>query len=119
MAIDINNINWDDLEWEEVREGIRRKTYQGEQATVTYNEAYRGHEIRPHSHPAEQIVVWTEGECDFYVDGVVRKMTGGSIMSIPGNAEHYVIITGDGPNYNFDIFVPARREYGYGVKKKK
>ena len=119
MAININAINWDELKQQTVRKGLRRKTYHGENITITYNEAMPGMELFPHSHPHEQLVYWLSGSSDFSVDGVVYPMKAGSVMAIPPNVEHFGNTTGNEPAVNIDVFVPIRSEYEASEKIEK
>lgn len=116
-AVNPFSINWEELEWEEVREGIRRKVVHTMGCTITYNEAKKGHLVRPHSHPHEQICLWLSGASNFTVDGVVHHLTAGSVLEIPGGVEHYSDCVSDEPAFNFDIFCPVRPEYPASKKK--
>ena len=118
--MDIDLINWDDLEWADVEPGLRRKTYHGDGITVTLHESMPGTEMPPpHSHVHEQIAYYLSGNSDFMVDGVVYKMKAGSIMAIPPNVPHCGHATGTEPAVNLDIFVPQRPEHKASERKKK
>ena len=117
--MNIDAINWDDLEWATVRPGLKRKTYHGDGVTVTFNEAMPGMELFPHSHVHEQVVYWLSGSSNFTVDGKVYPMKAGSIMAIPPNVQHFGNTTGTEPAVNIDIFVPQRPEYLASERKKK
>ncbi len=114
--MNINILNWEELEWTNVRDKIRRKVFTGKGATVTYGEIIPGNVPGPHKHLYEQIVLITKGECDFYVGGVAYPLKAGSIMSVPPNVEHYIVAKGDIPVINLDIFIPRRPEYQQSKK---
>ena len=76
--------------------------------TLQLGQIWPGHEKRPHRHEYEQIAMIFTGECNFYVDGVAYHLTGGCVMSIPSNAEHYIEVIGNDPVYALDIFWPKR-----------
>ena len=106
-----NCSNWNEMEWEVVREGVRRKAFTGEGATVAVNELMPGHAPRPHAHIHEQIVYIMEGECDFHVEDKVYHLTPGGMLVVPPNVTHYAQVTSDCPVINLDIFTPKRPEY--------
>lgn len=101
-------LNWNKCEWHSHRAKTRGKCFQGENMTVQFGEITPGHEPGPHSHPYEQLVFIMQGVCDFYVDGVPYELTGGCLMSVPANVEHYIVAKGDVPVHNLDIFTPKR-----------
>jgi quercetin dioxygenase-like cupin family protein len=87
--MDIHAIDWNAQPWERVREGVERKAFSGEGATVSLNRLQPGHEPRPHNHPNEQIVY----------------------ILVPPNAQHWGVVVGDEPVLNLDVFTPKRAEY--------
>ncbi len=111
--LDLKGTNWDALAWERVRDGVQRKIFSGEGATVSLNRLQPGHEPRPHSHPHEQIVYIIEGQIDFHVgnDGAVHRLGPGGLLVLPPDIEHYGVVVGDVPVLNLDIFTPKRDEY--------
>ncbi len=101
-------VDWKDCEWKKSREKICGKCFQGNNMTLQLGQIWPGHEKRPHRHEYEQIAMIFTGECNFYVDGVAYHLTGGCVMSIPSNAEHYIEVIGNDPVYALDIFWPKR-----------
>ena len=89
------NINWDDLPWEHVREGVDRKAFSGEGATLALNRLMPGHEPRPHSHPHEQIAYIISGQIRFFVGGTEHLLGPGGVLQIPSNVEHWGEVVGD------------------------
>jgi quercetin dioxygenase-like cupin family protein len=108
------NGNWFEAEWEPVREGISRVVFgiSADGTTLSVADVRSGHETKPHSHPAQQVVVITQGTCVFHVGGEVYPVKKGSWIVIPSNVEHYIEVTdSEEPVINLDIFVPARPDY--------
>ena len=109
MAIEVDIMDMNKVEWTNIREKIRQVCYQGGQSmTVTLGEVTPGHTVGPHSHKYEQMVFILQGECDFYVDGVPRRLGPGCLMAIPPMVEHYICAVGEVPVLNMDIFTPKR-----------
>jgi quercetin dioxygenase-like cupin family protein len=109
--MDLKSVDWTAIPWERVREGVERKAFSGEGATVSLNRLQPGHEPRPHSHPHEQIVYILEGVIDFHVEDDVRRLGPGSLMVVPGGARHWGEVVGDVAVLNLDVFTPKREEY--------
>ena len=109
--MDLHAIDWNATPWERVREGVERKAFSGEGATVSLNRLQPGHEPRPHSHPHEQIVYIMEGCIDFHVEGRVTRLSAGGLLVIPGGAHHWGEVVGDRAVLNLDVFTPKRAEY--------
>jgi len=107
----INEIDWTLTPWEPVREGVERKAFSGEGATVSLNRLQPGHEPRPHSHPHEQIVYILAGQIDFHIGEEVRRLSAGGLLVIPPDVRHWGEVVGDEPVLNLDVFTPRRAEY--------
>lgn|GEM_PF-307440 len=102
-------MDFNTVEWTNVREKIRQVCYQGADfVTCTLGEVTPGHTVGPHSHKYEQLVFIMQGECDFYVDGVPYRLGPGCMMAIKPNVEHYIKAVGTVPVLNMDIFSPKR-----------
>ena len=56
----IHNGNWNELKEVVLREGVSRKAFTGEGATLAINYFKPGHSIMPHSHKHEQIAIIVE-----------------------------------------------------------
>lgn len=103
-----NPLDWKRCKWNKIRDKVDMLTYQGGSITTTLARLVPGHKANPHKHEYEQLVIILQGECDFYVDGVAYPMTAGCLLSIPPEAEHYVVAKGETPLLNLDIFYPKR-----------
>jgi quercetin dioxygenase-like cupin family protein len=109
--MDPQMINWDEMDWTHVREGVERKAFSGEGATIALNRLMPGHAPRPHAHPHEQIAYILSGRIRFYVGGDEHVLGPGSVLRIPPNVEHWGEVVGDEPVLNLDVFTPRRAEY--------
>ena len=109
--MNLHSIDWNTIPWERVREGVERKAFSGEGATVALNRLQPGHEPRPHSHPNEQIAYVISGTIDFHIGDEVVRVSGGGLLVIPPNANHWGVVVGDEPVLNLDVFTPKRSEY--------
>ncbi|MFQ3362850.1 MAG: quercetin dioxygenase-like cupin family protein [Woeseiaceae bacterium] len=103
--------NWDTIEGEEVRPGVSRKGFRGDQFMMVMNTLEPGMEINPHSHPFEQAVYIVQGKVRFHIGDEVFEGGPGSVIRIPPNIEHYAEPFGDEPVLNLDIFAPLREDY--------
>lgn len=103
--------NWAEIEEVFVREGVTRKAFSGEGATLALNCLQPDHEPMPHKHHFEQIVYILSGSVDFHVGEEVYRLTKGGLLVIPPNVMHHAVVVGDEPVYNLDIFTPKRSEY--------
>lgn len=104
-------MNWNEKDWTEVREGIVRKGLAGQMSTISVNKLQPGHEIRPHSHPHEQIAYIMSGQVDFHVGDEVFRLGPEELVVVPPNVTHYAQVVGDEEVVNLDVFAPSRPEY--------
>jgi quercetin dioxygenase-like cupin family protein len=110
--IDLKSLyNWDEMEWEIVRPGVKRKVFQAAGGTLVLNHLEPGHSPNPHSHAHEQIVYILQGKAEFTVDAKVFNLRSGSLLTLPPHAEHFARVTGRETLVNLDIFVPRREDY--------
>ncbi len=107
----IRSGNWNDLKEKVLREGVSRKAFTGEGATVAINYFKPGHSVAPHSHEHEQIAMILQGEAEFHIGDEVVRLSEGGIVVIPPNVEHYLQLVGDKEVVNLDVFTPKRPEY--------
>ena len=107
----IHHVDWNQVPWQNVREGVDRKSFTGEGGTLALHRLMPGHEPRPHSHPHEQIVYILAGQIDFHVAGEVQRLGPGGLLVVPPNTMHHGIVVGDEPVLNLDVFTPKRPEY--------
>jgi len=65
--MDLHQIDWENVPWEPVREGITRKAFSGNGATVALHKLMPKHEPKPHAHSYEQIVYILAGRIRFHI----------------------------------------------------
>jgi quercetin dioxygenase-like cupin family protein len=112
--VNVENVstdNWSSMPWEEVRPGVKRKVFTGEGATLSLNHIEPGHQPKPHSHIHEQVVYIIEGQCEFHVGNSVYPLAEGGLLCIPPSVEHFIVVSGDKPVVNLDVFTPKRSDY--------
>jgi len=107
-----HHLNWNEIGWETVRNGIKRKTFTGEGATLALHQIQPGHELLPHSHHYEQVVYMLAGTADFHVGDEVHRLQSGGLLVIPPNVIHYIEVIGEEEAIELDVFTPKRPEYG-------
>lgn len=107
----IHSGNWNDLKEKFLREGVTRKAFTGEGATVAINYFKPDHAPAPHSHKYEQIAMILKGKAKFNIGDEEVILSEGGIVVIPPNVEHYLQVIGDEDVENLDIFTPKRPEY--------
>ncbi|NPV69840.1 MAG: cupin domain-containing protein [Firmicutes bacterium] len=107
----INVSNWKDIEEVVVRQGVSRKAFTGEGATIAINWLQPGHKPAPHAHHFEQIVYIMKGKTRFHVGDEMFILEEGGLLVVPPNVMHYAEIIGDETVVNLDVFTPKREEY--------
>ncbi|WP_205672142.1 cupin domain-containing protein [Ammoniphilus sp. YIM 78166] len=103
--------NWEQIQEVIVREGVSRKGFSGEGATIAMNTLLPGHEPRPHSHHFEQIVYILSGKVKFHVGEESVILEEGGLLVVPPHVVHYAEVIGEETVLNLDIFTPKRAEY--------
>ena len=111
MTMNIPTIDWNSIPWTPVREGVERKGFTGEGATLALHRLHPGHAPKPHQHQFEQIVYILAGTIDFHVADQVIRLSAGGLLVVPPNTMHHGVVVGDEPVLNLDVFTPARPEY--------
>ena len=109
--MDVHKIDWNSIDWVNVREGVDRKGFTGAGATVALHRLMPGHEPKPHAHPHEQIAYIISGTMRFHVGGTAHLIGPGGLLVVPPNVEHWGEVVGDEPVLNLDVFSPSRPEY--------
>lgn len=109
--MDIHQIDWSQVEWKHLRPGVAQKAFSGAGATIAMHRMEPGNEPRPHKHEHEQLAYIASGTCDFHVGDQVVRMGPGSVIAIPPDVMHHLVVVGDEVVINIDVFTPARPEY--------
>ncbi len=116
MTAKARQINWEELAREAVRPGVTRSGFRGEQVLMVMNYLEPGMEVRPHSHPFEQIAYIVKGRMKFTVGEEVHELGPGGVIHIPPDAVHCGEPLGDELVMNLDIFSPIRDDYRHLVE---
>jgi quercetin dioxygenase-like cupin family protein len=103
---------WKDLPMTQVLGGkMDRAGFRGDHCLLTFNWIKPGMgRWKPHSHPFDQVVLTLAGTQILEIEGEAFKCPAGSIVRVPGNAEHTGWPDGDEPVLNIDVF-PLRPDY--------
>jgi quercetin dioxygenase-like cupin family protein len=102
---------WESLPREEVRPGVTRAAFRGDNALMVMNWLEPGMEVRPHSHPFEQLAYILAGRVRFTVGGEVVEVGAGEVLRIPPDVVHCGEPVGDETAINLDVFAPVRDDY--------
>jgi quercetin dioxygenase-like cupin family protein len=103
--------NWAELPKELVRRGVERAGFRGDNVICVLNWLTPGMEVRPHSHPFEQLVLILQGQVRIHVGDSHVDLGPQGILRIPPNEVHYAEPLGDEVVLNLDIFSPIREDY--------
>ncbi|TMV04345.1 cupin domain-containing protein [Brucella haematophila] len=109
--MNIHKVDWNSIPWTPVREGVERKAFSGEGATLALHRLKPGHEPKPHSHENEQIAYILAGTIRFTVGSEEHIVGPGGLLVIPPNVVHWGEVIGDEDVLNLDVFTPRRPEY--------
>ena len=107
--------NADQLGSREVREGVTRRVFTGDGATLAWTTLEPGHTPRPHSHEYEQIVYIVSGRVLFSVGDETAEMGPGDVLLVKGWIEHEMWVLEDTEFVAFlapvraDLHAPSRR----------
>lgn len=107
----IPTVDWSKIEWQPVRQGVERKAFSGDGATLALHRLKPGHAPRPHKHHYEQIVYILQGQLDFHVGGEVTRLGPGGLLVVPPDVMHHAEVVGTEDVLNLDVFTPRRPEY--------
>lgn len=111
--------NWGDLDREVVRRGVERAGFSGDNVLLVMNWLDPGMEVKPHSHPFEQVVFVVKGRMRFTVGDDVLEAEPGSLIRIPPDVVHCGEPIGNEQVLNLDVFSPIREDYRHLVEYQK
>ncbi|MFN3937141.1 MAG: cupin domain-containing protein [Gemmobacter sp.] len=111
MARGTRVYRWTDLPRETVRPGVSRAGFRGDNALVVMNWLEPGMEVRPHSHPFEQLAFILSGRVRFTIGADVVEVGPGEMVRIPPDVVHCGEPVGDEVAVNLDVFAPVRADY--------
>jgi quercetin dioxygenase-like cupin family protein len=90
--------------------GVDIHTTAGEKMMLSFVEFEPKSEVKPHSHPHEQMGLLLEGELTFIIGDERHVVQPGEMWRIPGGVVHSAI-AGDKPVKALDVFYPIREDY--------
>ncbi len=102
--------NFERLPADEVYEGVLRRSFSSEQATVTSYTFAPGATFPPHRHPQEQITLIESGDIEMSVGDHVESLSAGDWSVVEGDLEHGIRAGTEGARI-VAIVIP-RRESG-------
>ena len=111
MAGKTSVYRWSELPRETVRPGVTRTAFRGDNALMVMNWLEPGMEVRPHSHPFEQLAYILAGRVRFTVGDDVVEVGAGEVVRIPPDVVHCGEPMGDETAVNLDVFAPVREDY--------
>ncbi len=111
MAAQPNVYRWTELPREEVRKGVTRTAFRGDNALMVMNWLEPGMEVKPHSHPFEQLAYILAGRVRFTIGDAVVEVGAGEVVRIPPDVVHCGEPLGDEVAVNLDVFAPVREDY--------
>jgi len=86
----VHKVDWNAIEWKQIRKGVEQKAFSGSGATVAY------------------II---SGRMRFHIGQETHDIGPGGLLVIPSNVTHWGEVLGDEPVLNLDVFTPKRPEY--------
>jgi len=116
MADKARLYTWDELPKEVVRAGVERSGFRGDDVLLVMNWLTPGMDVKPHSHPFEQIAYVVQGHMKFVVGDDVFEVGPGSVIRIPADVVHCGEPIGDEVVLNLDVFNPIREDYRHLVE---
>jgi quercetin dioxygenase-like cupin family protein len=100
----------DDIEWETVGEGVKRKIMGYDDKIMLVHVDFEKGSIGPmHQHPHSQVTYVVSGSFDVTIDGKTQTLKAGDSFYIPTNALHGAICTSSGQL--IDVFSPIREDF--------
>jgi quercetin dioxygenase-like cupin family protein len=103
---------WDDMEKEEVIDGIQRRIITGDRMMLAHVYLKKGAVVPRHSHENEQLTYILEGALRFWIgeDGSeVVDVRAGEVLCIPSNIPHKAEALED--TLDVDVFNPPRQDW--------
>ena len=106
---------WDDLEREQMMEGIERRFIHGEKGMVAQVFLKQGAIVATHTHEAEQLTFIVEGHLRLWLGADEKRfdVRAGEVLVIPSNVPHRAEAIED--TYDLDIFAPPRQDWIEGT----
>ena len=102
--------NWNDVEEEQLKRGVRRRYIAGKSAMIARFELSKGEIVPEHAHHNEQVSYIVSGALKFVFDGKDEMIArGGDVVVIPSNVPHSAETLED--CVAIDVFSPPRQDW--------
>lgn len=103
--------NWNDLEWIQVDENIRRKQIWLDKLMHVLVEIKSGGKAPMHGHPHEQTGYLLQGTLKVFIGENEKTISAGEGYLVPPNVLHGVEVLGEKDALIFDTFTPQREDF--------
>ena len=110
MSIPTEFLNWENIPFKQIAEGIERQMIIGEKLMIC-RLRFAPFVITPeHEHPHEQMTIVEKGHVKFFLEGEERIARTGDVLHFPPNAWHGATML-DEEVILIDIFSPIREDF--------
>lgn len=100
----------DDIEWEDLGAGLKRKIMGYDDKVMLVNVHFEEGAVGDmHSHYHSQVTYIVSGEFEFTVDGEIKLVKAGDGLYIPPNVMHGTVCKKSG--ILIDVFTPIREDF--------
>ncbi|HEX9917609.1 MAG TPA: cupin domain-containing protein [Pyrinomonadaceae bacterium] len=104
------HLNWSDMPFEQVGEGIERQMVVGEKMMIC-RLRFAPFVVTPeHEHTHEQMTIVERGRVRFFIEGVERIASPGDVLHFPSGCRHGATMLDD-EVVLIDIFTPLREDF--------
>ena len=110
MKIPAQFLNWSNIPFEQIGEGIERQMIVGEKLMICRLRFAPFVVTKEHDHPHEQITIVEKGRVRFFVEGEEQIAEAGDIIHFPPNCWHGATML-DEEVVLIDIFSPIREDF--------
>ncbi|WKN42767.1 cupin domain-containing protein [Tunicatimonas pelagia] len=111
---EINQIKWEELEWEQLADKLYRKYVYGSQGMIAMFKMDKGAKVPIHKHPNEQLTYIVKGSVKVTMENQDYIVKAGEVLIIPPNVPHKFICLEDG-TIDIDFFTPLRMDWLMGT----
>ena len=110
INIGLPQMNWSNIPFEKIAEGIERQMIVGEKMMIC-RLRFAPFTVTPqHDHPHEQMTIVEKGRAKFFVEGVEKIVSAGDVLHFPSMCWHGATML-DEEVILIDIFSPIREDF--------
>jgi quercetin dioxygenase-like cupin family protein len=110
MIVGAQILNWENIPFERVGDGIERQMIMGEKLMIC-RLRFAPFVVTPeHDHPHEQITIVEKGRIRFFIEGEEKIVKQGDVLHFPSNCWHGATML-DEEVILIDIFTPIREDF--------